>query len=71
MDEEGKEAEIFVSLDRISENASSNKVSFFEELSRVLVHGLLHMAGYDDSTKEENEEMRALENKHLARIVKL
>ena len=56
--------EIFISIDRVKENAISFEVA--EELHRVLVHGLLHLCGYNDKTEEETIEMRKKENYYLS-----
>ena len=58
--------EIFISIDRVKENAISFEVGFEEELHRVLVHGLLHLCGYNDKTEEETIEMRKKENYYLS-----
>lgn len=58
-------AEIYISIDRVKENAKDFKVKFENELRRVLVHGVLHCCGYGDSTKELKAKMRALENKKI------
>lgn len=60
------EADIFISVDRVRENAETLGVSFQKELNRVIVHGLLHLIGYGDKTKHEAEEMRAQEDKCLS-----
>jgi len=58
--------EIYISVERVKENASSFSVSFEEELHRVMVHGLLHLCGYKDKTEEETLEMRRKENYYLS-----
>lgn len=60
------EADIYISLDRVSFNSIKLKTSFEEELHRVMIHGVLHLLGYKDKTKEEKEEMRKKENHYLA-----
>lgn len=60
------EGDVFVSYDRVSDNAAQRGISLTEELLRVMVHGLLHLVGYDDSSKSEKEKMRVLEDKYLA-----
>ena len=55
------EGDVFISIDRIRENATSLSVPFDLELSRVLVHGLLHLLGYRDKTDEEKVLMREKE----------
>lgn len=57
--------DLFISIDRVKENASSNSVSFMNELYRVIVHGVLHLLGYGDKEYEEKIIMRALEDKYL------
>lgn len=57
--------DIFISLQRISENASQFDSGFEEELKRVLVHGILHLCGYHDKTEAEINEMRSKENYYL------
>jgi probable rRNA maturation factor len=58
--------EIFVSLQRISDNASTLSRNYEEELRRVLAHGILHLCGYKDKTEEE-EQMRGKEDHYLAK----
>lgn len=60
-------AEIFVSLQRISDNASTLSRDYEEELRRVLAHGILHLAGYKDKTEAEEKEMRRMEDLYLAK----
>ena len=59
------EGEIYLSIDRIKENAKQAGVSFTEELHRVIFHGTLHLCGYKDKKKEEILTMRNQENIHL------
>lgn len=59
--------EIFVSLQRISDNASTLYKDYEEELRRVLAHGILHLCGYKDKTEEEEKEMRRKEEVYLAK----
>ena len=59
------EGDIFISIERISENAASYKVSSEAELNRVMAHGLLHLIGFGDKTDAEKLEMRAQEDKAL------
>ena len=54
--------EIFISIDRVKENAIKQKQSVEKELARVLVHGVLHLIGYDDKTTEQKLKMRAKED---------
>lgn len=64
---EGKilNGEIYISTDRVAENAEQFEVSFNTELLRVISHGLLHMCGYGDKTDEEKNNMRAKEDECL------
>ncbi|SIQ07602.1 rRNA maturation RNase YbeY [Chryseobacterium sp. RU37D] len=57
--------EIFVSLQRISDNASTLSKDYEEELRRVLAHGILHLCGYKDKTEEEEQLMRSKEDEYL------
>jgi rRNA maturation RNase YbeY len=61
------EGEIYISIDRIRENAVGLKRSFREELHRVIFHGALHLCGLADLTIEEKMKMRLLEDKCLSR----
>jgi len=54
--------DVFVSVDRVKENASRFGVSFNDELFRVIIHGVLHLCGFNDKTMEEKKEMRKQEN---------
>ncbi|MBQ1682787.1 MAG: rRNA maturation RNase YbeY, partial [Bacteroidales bacterium] len=65
---EGKvlSGDLFISIDTVRENAAEYGASFEEELSRVMVHGLLHLIGYDDHTPEEQKEMRGKEDYYLS-----
>jgi probable rRNA maturation factor len=59
------EGDIFISLDRVAENAATYSVSFDQELLRVLSHGLLHLCGYKDKTSTDASQMRKKENEAL------
>jgi len=54
--------DIFVSIDRVRDNASDFNVTFDEELKRVLIHGILHYCGYKDKSEEEEFLMRRKED---------
>jgi rRNA maturation RNase YbeY len=58
--------DIFISIERVRENAVDYDVSFKEELRRVMVHGLLHYSGYKDKTTDEEVLMRKKENEKIA-----
>ena len=55
-------SDIFISIDRVLENAKKFEVAFEEELHRVMIHGVLHLCGYKDKSKSEAELMRKKEN---------
>ena len=57
--------DLFISVDRVKENALKEGVSFERELERVVYHGVLHLCGYNDKTPEEIREMRSKENYYL------
>jgi len=57
--------EIYVSITRVTENAKSQQVPFYDELNRVSVHGVLHLLGYEDHTPDEKKEMRSKEDYYL------
>ena len=57
--------DLFISIDSVRENALFYGVPFADELDRVMVHGLLHLIGYDDHTEEQVAEMRAKEDYYL------
>ena len=66
----GKElhGDIFISVDRVNENAEEFNVKFEDELSRVMVHGILHFCNYRDKTKEDKKLMREKENFYLGQF---
>jgi len=61
--------DIFISIDRIRENAQSLQLGFVEELTRIMVHGLLHLCGYKDKTKAAKREMTQKEDFYLALLL--
>lgn len=56
------EGDMYISLERVAENASDYGVTFEQELRRVIVHGMLHLMGYSDKTPEDEITMRAKED---------
>jgi probable rRNA maturation factor len=58
--------DIFVSVERVLDNAQDYKVTFEDELKRVLVHGVLHYCGYKDKSPEEEIQMRQKEEEKMA-----
>ena len=73
--EKGKlSGDIFISIERVKENAAGLKLSFMEELQRVMIHGVLHLMGYKDKTKAEKLQMRQKEDYSLSlqnKLIKL
>ena len=59
------EGEIYISLERVKENARKFKQNVDMELRRVIIHGCLHLMGFDDQTSEDKKEMTRLENYYL------
>lgn len=57
--------DIFISTDTVRTNAISYKQEFLTELHRVIIHGILHLLGYDDLTKEQSDVMRLKEDYYL------
>jgi len=57
--------DIFISIPRVEENAKSFDVGFYEELHRVIIHGVLHYMGFKDKTDQEKQLMRDQENNCL------
>lgn len=60
--------ELYLSLPRIQDNAEYWDVNMFNELSRVIIHGVLHLVGYQDKSDVEAERMRILEEYYLAKL---
>ncbi|MDN3618215.1 MULTISPECIES: rRNA maturation RNase YbeY [Polaribacter] len=58
--------DIYISIERVADNAKDFEVSFIEELHRVMIHGVLHYMGYKDKTETEKKEMRNAENTALS-----
>ena len=57
--------DVFISVDRVRENKLLYKTIFAKELQRVMIHGVLHLIGYNDSTREEREIMTLKENLYI------
>ena len=60
--------DIYISIDRVLDNAETYGVSFDTELNRVMIHGILHYLGYKDKTLDEKQSMRAKEDSSLDRL---
>ncbi len=58
--------DIFISVDRVKENAKDFNVTFQQELLRVIIHGVLHLLGFEDHSAEEQQLMRQKENEAIA-----
>ncbi len=61
-------SDIYISIERVAENAKSYNVSTTQELRRVLAHGVLHLCGYGDASDEEKKAMRDREDYYLAQL---
>jgi probable rRNA maturation factor len=65
--EKGKlSGDIFISIDRVTENAGTFNTTLNQELGRVMAHGVLHLSGYKDKTPEDKKMMRGKEDFYLA-----
>ena len=62
------EGDIFISIKRVKENAKIFEVPFEEEIYRIMIHGVLHLIGYTDKSKETKQLMTTLENKYLQKL---
>ena len=60
--------DVYVSTDRVKENAKTYSSSFNKELFRVIIHGVLHLCGFNDKTKKEKTLIRSKENEALSTI---
>ncbi|MCL4155198.1 UNVERIFIED_CONTAM: hypothetical protein GTU68_017980 [Idotea baltica] len=65
-DSDDLESDIFISIDRIRDNAKDLQVTFHRELHRVIIHGILHLLGWNDKTDEQKEAMREKEEACLS-----
>jgi len=63
------QGDIYISTERVEDNANDYKVQFYEELQRVMVHGILHYCGYKDKTPEDAKLMRAKEEFYLKTLI--
>jgi len=61
--------DLFISIDRVKENAKELKVDFNNELYRVIIHGVLHLCGYNDKTQDQQKEIRTKEDEYLVLII--
>lgn len=59
------QGDIFISIERVADNASDFDIPFNEELKRVMIHGILHYCGYKDKSKDDEQLMRLKENEKI------
>ncbi|MDP4281010.1 MAG: rRNA maturation RNase YbeY [Bacteroidota bacterium] len=60
--------DIFISIERVKENSESFKQTFDTELKRIMIHGVLHLIGYDDKSKEDKKIMTEMEDHYLLKF---
>lgn len=65
-DDHPLDSDIFISIDRVKDNAAAQEVSFEHELHRVMIHGVLHLLGKQDKTDEQKQDMRKSEEASLS-----
>ena len=65
------EADLFISIDRVKENASTFNTSFKSELFRVMIHGVLHLCNYSDKSVDQQKLMREKEDQALKKLKKM
>jgi rRNA maturation RNase YbeY len=65
-DEVSIEGDLFISIDRIRDNSSKLEIPFIQELHRVIIHGVLHLIGYDDLNAADKLAMREKEDSYLS-----
>ncbi|WP_283636261.1 rRNA maturation RNase YbeY [Aquaticitalea lipolytica] len=67
----GKEinGDVYISIERVRDNANDFNVEFIDELNRVMVHGVLHYCGYKDKSEDEEKAMRLKENYYTSKIL--
>ena len=65
------EGEVYISLERVSENAHTFKQDFITECKRIIIHGCLHLLGYNDESSKDKTKMIQLEEKYLSHNIKV
>ena len=68
IDEDPFEGELYISYDRVKDNAEKFNDSFEGEFKRILIHGTLHLCGFDDQTKEDKSRMTSMEENYLKKF---
>jgi len=63
--------EIYISTERVKENANKFKVLYIEEMKRMMIHGTLHLLGFEDKKSDEKNNMRRLEEEYLKLFIAL
>ncbi len=61
--------DIYISVDRVKENARDYKVSLNKEIARVMIHGVLHLCGYNDKTEAQKKKMRKMEDYWISELL--
>ena len=64
-DDKDLDAEVYISWERVNENSKQYKQSINNEMKRVIIHGCLHLVGFDDSTEKEKKYMRKKEQEYI------
>jgi rRNA maturation RNase YbeY len=67
-DQQTVHGDVFISIERVTENAAKYKIPADEELMRVMIHGALHLCGMEDNTPARKKKMTALEDQYLGRL---
>lgn len=70
-DQNAIQSDIYISVDRVKDNAKSYSASFRHELYRVMAHGLLHLCGYGDATDDERAIMRSKEEDSIKKVIEM
>ncbi len=60
--------DLFISVERVRDNAQKMNIDFFDEIHRVMLHGVLHLCGYGDKTEKEIKKMRSKEDFYLEKL---
>lgn len=61
--------DIYISVERVADNAKDFKTEFYDELMRVMIHGILHFCGYKDKSDKQEIEMRQKEDFYLSKLI--